>query len=1155
VVDFMAGNQEDIKTLMGKKHIKRRVNMILKRWTKISFVVIIVAVLGIGRMGLEGSDRFQPKKEMLSSGLTAYVIGECYHTSYVSWLDTSVTLDSHGSVHLLYKSLEEKLVYVNKSGQTWTRKTDWSSLANQAYGGNNAIFSDHNGKIHISSSFSDGGDEDLVYITNSSGEWRVEKVYDFLSVGLENDIAVDSQGNVYILHWYYNGSDLLLSTNSSGAWETLTLDNGSVSWAPGSIMIDSSDAVHVMYGTSGGLRYLTNRSGTWSGESLHTNPLNGVSVVMDNQNKIYALDASRLSTWNGTGWSYENIFAQMLPEVTTSDIYLDEDALALDSQGNLHACFLVQTLAAGDSKELSIYYASNVSGQWRAALVDQWNTDNYNDFPPALAVDKTGNVHLVYVKSKDYTVWYVIMKSQDYYQLLKQDCANNHDIFYEDFNQAFQKVDASQNQWSIGGETWWFPHHNGQAPQVRDSSLVLYSKKNESDSTFIKQEAQTMERFSLPDQGELIIGLWSDRWRKYPSLPGDYWADSSVGLEFFIGSQHYAVVFVYGHLGIFYDPTGDCQHADAVCQYARVEEWSTIAAANTPIALRIAWTTEGGNKTFNLYIITGNSEDTEPRAVISNVNYIDSEALRIRFNANVTDTNQEPPIDSETLEIDYICLRSSAAQGSPGISLSRQRFYFGVTITDPLAEPQSLLINNNSGGTLNWTAVPSAGWARVYPARGTGIGEVSVSVDGTGLAPGTYTGTITISDPDAFNSPQSAAVTLTVYQANATAPPFGEFSTPIDGSTVRSSIPVTGWALDDIGIESIKIYRGESKSLVFIGDAVLVEGARPDVEQAYPGYPINYKAGWGYMMLTNFLPGGGNGTFKIHAIAADAEGHQVTLGTKTILCDNANAVKPFGAIDTPTQGGMVSGNRFVNWGWVLTPQPNRIPIDGSTLYVFVDGVNLGHPTYNIYRADIANLFTGYANSDSAAGDFYLDTTAYENGVHTIQWTATDNAGNTDGIGSRYFTIHNTGGAWVKSHTFDLKKINNNHEYYPISQISELPLDDPDPIIFKRGLGDYRRECALETDANGLYHIRIKELEPIAVDFPGYTTLIAGYMLVGKELRSLPIGSTLDLEAGKFYWQPGPGFVGEYRFVFIEKNRNKKMSKRNIFIRLSPKFTN
>jgi hypothetical protein len=60
-------------------------------------------------------------------------------------------------------------------------------------------------------------------------------------------------------------------------------------------------------------------------------------------------------------------------------------------------------------------------------------------------------------------------------------------------------------------------------------------------------------------------------------------------------------------------------------------------------------------------------------------------------------------------------------------------------------------------------------------------------------------------------------------------PPFGSFDTPIHGSTVASSIPVTGWALDDTGINSVKIYRAQGNNLVYIGDATMVEGARPDV--------------------------------------------------------------------------------------------------------------------------------------------------------------------------------------------------------------------------------------------------------------------------------------------------------------------------------------
>ncbi|MBN2415223.1 T9SS type A sorting domain-containing protein [bacterium] len=241
-------------------------------------------------------------------------------------------------------------------------------------------------------------------------------------------------------------------------------------------------------------------------------------------------------------------------------------------------------------------------------------------------------------------------------------------------------------------------------------------------------------------------------------------------------------------------------------------------------------------------------------------------------------------------------------------------------------------------------------------------------------------------------------------------PPFGSFETPVAGSTVRGVIPVTGWALDDQGVASVEIFRnpvsGEGSGQIFLGDAFLVEGARPDVAAAYPYYPDNTRAGWQFTLLTNVLPNGGNGSYTLTAIVTDTGGHSVILGTKTITCDNASAVKPFGNLDTPSPGGIASGDNFYVWGWVLTPQPNTIPTDGSTISMYVDGVTIGHPVYNIYRADLAALFPGYTNSNGAAFYMNLNTTGYADGVHTIFAVVTDDAGNADGIGSRYFSIDN-----------------------------------------------------------------------------------------------------------------------------------------------------
>jgi hypothetical protein len=95
-----------------------------------------------------------------------------------------------------------------------------------------------------------------------------------------------------------------------------------------------------------------------------------------------------------------------------------------------------------------------------------------------------------------------------------------------------------------------------------------------------------------------------------------------------------------------------------------------------------------------------------------------------------------------------------------------------------------------------------------------------------------------------------------------------------------------------------------------------------------------------------------------------------------------------------------------NFGWALTPPPAAIPTDGSTIWVYVDGVPLGHPVYNNYRSDIATLFPGYTNSAGAIGYYQLDTTALANGMHEIAWSVTDNLGRVNGIGSRYFWVLN-----------------------------------------------------------------------------------------------------------------------------------------------------
>src|SRR5262249_48822973 len=145
--------------------------------------------------------------------------------------------------------------------------------------------------------------------------------------------------------------------------------------------------------------------------------------------------------------------------------------------------------------------------------------------------------------------------------------------------------------------------------------------------------------------------------------------------------------------------------------------------------------------------------------------------------------------------------------------------------------------------------------------------------------------------------------------------------------------------------------RCNGAAQAYIGDGVFIDGARPDVQAAYPTAPMNTRAGWGYLMLTNFLPGLGNGTFSFTAYAFDADGHAASLGTKTVTCNNAASVKPFGSIDTPGQGEVISG-AYSSFGWVLSPGTAKADAaDGGTVQVFVDGTNIGTPGGWTARSD------------------------------------------------------------------------------------------------------------------------------------------------------------------------------------------------------------
>ncbi|MCP4220767.1 MAG: hypothetical protein GY765_39430 [bacterium] len=422
---------------------------------------------------------------------------------------------------------------------------------------------------------------------------------------------------------------------------------------------------------------------------------------------------------------------------------------------------------------------------------------------------------------------------------------------------------------------------------------------------------------------------------------------------------------------------------------------------------------------------------------------------------------------------------------------------------------------------------------------------------------GTYTGSSNLFGNAAF------VAAMDYFKPLPAAPPFGNFETPLEGASYAGSIAITGWALDNAEIPAIKIYIGpeNGQGLTYIGDALFVEGARPDIMQAFSDYPYSSQGGWGYMMLSHFLPGGGDGPYTLHAIATDSDGNSVSLGARTITCNNAAAVKPFGAIDTPLPGGTVSGD-YRNVGWTLTPNPNTIPKDGSTIDVYVDGITIGHPEYNVYRPDIAGFFPGLLNSGGSQAHLRFDTSKYANGLHTIAWLVTNDAGNAEGIGSRYFTIYNTPASpedAAEKHVFTHpaspfthiphKKRTDFSDLY--GNLETIPTDTSF-IRYQSEPGEHFR--AAIPDENGVTRIFMKELQRLEIQ-PGQQVAPEGLsacMLIENRPTPLPVGSSFQPDTGTFYWQPGPGFIGTYHLLFLQADNKGNRIKKQVAVTIGPR---
>ncbi len=159
------------------------------------------------------------------------------------------------------------------------------------------------------------------------------------------------------------------------------------------------------------------------------------------------------------------------------------------------------------------------------------------------------------------------------------------------------------------------------------------------------------------------------------------------------------------------------------------------------------------------------------------------------------------------------------------IALSATQFDFTAIYGGANPGDKILSISNSGSGTLNWEITEDCNWLSVEPNDGNSTGEwddVTLSVDITGLARGTYDCNLTVSDPNATNSPQMVGVSLSIIAEGLWVEPGSFDVSVLEGTSLQETLTIT-----NDGNETVD-YIVRSRPVAGSGGSALAKGASAD---------------------------------------------------------------------------------------------------------------------------------------------------------------------------------------------------------------------------------------------------------------------------------------------------------------------------------------
>jgi hypothetical protein len=271
-----------------------------------------------------------------------------------------------------------------------------------------------------------------------------------------------------------------------------------------------------------------------------------------------------------------------------------------------------------------------------------------------------------------------------------------------------------------------------------------------------------------------------------------------------------------------------------------------------------------------------------------------------------------------------------------------------------------ITVNNRSIEQVTWSATSNQPWLTATPASGASTsatpGTLRAHADAAALAPGTYTGVLTVqSTSKHLEMFETVVVNLIVTDTRIAV------DTPGDGATVTQPFTMSGWAIDtgataNTGVDAVHVYAFRSGGAAqFVGVATY-GSTRSDVAAIFgpqfapSGFSLN---------VAGLAPG----AYRLIAYA-----HQSQTSTFTATAARDVTVAATGAlwIDAPAASATVT-SAFEVGGWAIDPAATTgTGVNAVQFYIFPnDGagspVFLGAGSYGWSRPDVAAAFGSQFN--------------------------------------------------------------------------------------------------------------------------------------------------------------------------------------------------